>query len=76
MSKINNNKKNQLEKEKNNEIERHPITEEKKEGQEKKSCSCAAASDTKRHCERLKVTQTQFPFYFISSSQTRAKLVF
>ena len=35
MSKINNNKKNQLEKEKNNEIERHPITEEKKEGQEK-----------------------------------------
>ena len=32
MSKINNNKKNQLEKEKNNEIERHPITEEKKEG--------------------------------------------
>ena len=35
MSKINNNKKNQLEKEKNNEIERHPITKEKKEGQEK-----------------------------------------
>ena len=35
MSKINNNKKNQLEKEKNNEIERHPITEEKKESQEK-----------------------------------------
>ena len=35
MSKINNNKKNQLEKEKNNEIERHPITEEKKEGKEK-----------------------------------------
>ena len=35
MSKINNNKKNQLEKENKNEIERHPITEEKKESQEK-----------------------------------------